>query len=165
MCCSQFTGDWVIHLLDPQVAGYDVSGATELSKAVDSGYVISNLTQVHCKYNCKCAMAYVSLTLWTWVWASSGSWWWTGKPGMLQPMGLQRVRHNWATELNWTEHVYVKSRKWFRWSYLQNTNRDTDAENKDTTGEWGNKLGDWDWHTYSTNTVYKISINQWEPTV
>ena len=37
----------------------------------------------------------------TWVWASSGSWWWTGKPGVLQFMGLQRVRHNCATELNW----------------------------------------------------------------
>ena len=35
----------------------------------------------------------------TWVWASSGSWWWTGKPGMLQSMGLQRVRQDWATEL------------------------------------------------------------------
>ena len=33
----------------------------------------------------------------------SGSWWWTGKPGVLQPMGLQRVRHDWATELNWTD--------------------------------------------------------------
>ena len=42
-----------------------------------------------------------SLTQWTWVLASSGSWWWTGKPGVLQSMGLQRVRHNWATELNW----------------------------------------------------------------
>ena len=38
-----------------------------------------------------------------WVRASSGGWWWTGKPGMLQSMGSQRVRHNWATELNWTE--------------------------------------------------------------
>ena len=37
------------------------------------------------------------------VWVSSGSWWWTGKPGMLQSMGLQRVGHYWATELNWTE--------------------------------------------------------------
>ena len=41
-----------------------------------------------------------SPTQWTWVWVSSGSWWGTGKPGMLQSMGLQRVRHNWATELN-----------------------------------------------------------------
>ena len=44
-----------------------------------------------------------SPTWWTWVWASSGSWWRTGKPGMLQSMGSQRVRQNWATELNWTE--------------------------------------------------------------
>ena len=41
-----------------------------------------------------------SVTRWTWVWASPGSWWWTGKPGALQSMGSQRVRHNWATELN-----------------------------------------------------------------
>ena len=43
-----------------------------------------------------------SLTHRTWVCTSSGSWWWTGKPGVLQSMGLQRVRHAWATELNWT---------------------------------------------------------------
>ena len=36
----------------------------------------------------------------TWVWASSGSWWWTGKPGLLQSMGSQRVGHPWKTELN-----------------------------------------------------------------
>ena len=40
---------------------------------------------------------------WTWVWVNSRSWWGTGKPGMLQSMGSQRVRHDWATELNWTE--------------------------------------------------------------
>ena len=38
-----------------------------------------------------------------WVWVNSGSCWWTGTPGMLQFMGSQRVGHNWATELNWTE--------------------------------------------------------------
>ena len=42
-----------------------------------------------------------SPTQWTWVWVSSGSWWWTGRPGGLQSMGLQRIRHDWATELNW----------------------------------------------------------------
>ena len=41
-----------------------------------------------------------SLTQWTWVWVDSGSWWWTGRPGVLWFMGLQRVGHNWATELN-----------------------------------------------------------------
>ena len=40
-----------------------------------------------------------SLTQWTWVWASSGSWWRTEKPGVLQSMGSQRVGHDWATEL------------------------------------------------------------------
>ena len=44
-----------------------------------------------------------SPTWWTWVWASSRSWWWTGKPDVLQSMRSQRVRHNWAIELNWTE--------------------------------------------------------------
>ena len=48
-----------------------------------------------------------SLTLWTWVWVSSGSWWRTGKPGVLQSMGSQRVRRNWVTDLNWREE-----RKW-----------------------------------------------------
>ena len=40
-----------------------------------------------------------SLTWWTWVWVDSGSWWWTGRPGMLWFMRSQRVRHDWATEL------------------------------------------------------------------
>ena len=44
-----------------------------------------------------------SPTRWTRVWVSSGSWWWTGKPGVRWFMGLQRVGHDWATELNWTE--------------------------------------------------------------
>ena len=47
-----------------------------------------------------------SPTRWTWVWASSGCWWWTGKPGMLQSMGSQRVGHDWATELNWCWMIY-----------------------------------------------------------
>ena len=38
-----------------------------------------------------------------WVWVNSGNWWWTGRPGMLQFMGSQRVRHDWVTEMNWTE--------------------------------------------------------------
>ena len=42
-----------------------------------------------------------SLTQWTWDWVNSRSWWWTGKPGLLQSMGLQIVRHDWLTELNW----------------------------------------------------------------
>ena len=44
-----------------------------------------------------------SSTQWTWVWVDSGSWWWTGRPGVLQSLGSQRIGHDWATELNWTE--------------------------------------------------------------
>ena len=44
-----------------------------------------------------------SPTRWTWVWVNSGSWWWTGRPGVLQFMGSLRVGHKWDwTELNWT---------------------------------------------------------------
>ena len=49
-----------------------------------------------------------SLTRWTWVWVNSGSWWWTGRPGMLRFMGSQRVGHNRATELNWSVDTSVK---------------------------------------------------------
>ena len=45
-------------------------------------------------------------TQWAWVWVNSGSWWWTGRPGMLQFMGLQRVRQDWVTELNGTPNLY-----------------------------------------------------------
>ena len=41
-----------------------------------------------------------SPTQWTWVWVNSRSWWWTGRPGVVQSMGLQRTGHDWATELN-----------------------------------------------------------------
>ena len=46
-----------------------------------------------------------SMTQWTWVWVNSGSWWCTGRPGVLQSMGSQRVGHDWLTELNWTESL------------------------------------------------------------
>ena len=54
-----------------------------------------------------------SPTPWTWVWASSRTCWWTGKPGVLQSMGSHRVRHDWATELNWLilfHNVFAKAK-------------------------------------------------------
>ena len=54
-----------------------------------------------------------SPTWWTWVWASSGSWWWTGKPGVLQSMGSQKVRHDWATELmRWQISLHTHAHNW-----------------------------------------------------
>ena len=52
-----------------------------------------------------------SPTQWTWVWVNSRSWWWTRKPGMLQSMGSQRVRHDRVAELNWTE-IKVRLNIW-----------------------------------------------------
>ena len=54
-----------------------------------------------------------SLAQWTWVWVNSRSWWWTGRLGVLWSMGLQRVRHNWATELNSWELCFI----W--WEFLR----------------------------------------------
>ena len=56
-----------------------------------------------------------SLTQWTWVWVKSGSWRWRERPGMLQSMGLQRVRHDWATELNWCRLYLPKTAIWKLW--------------------------------------------------
>ena len=50
-----------------------------------------------------------SQTQWTWIWVDSGSWWWTRRPGMLRFMGLQKVGHDWATELNCTEPIHSNS--------------------------------------------------------
>ena len=50
-----------------------------------------------------------SLTQWTWVWVNSGSWWWTGRPGMLPFMGLQRVGHDWVTDLILSEDGWINS--------------------------------------------------------
>ena len=72
-----------------------------------------------------------SLTLWPWVWVNFRSWWWTGRPGVLRFMGSQRVRNDWATELNWTEeetpgsflspplHTHIKERPYLDDGNLQ----------------------------------------------
>ena len=69
-----------------------------------------------------------SPTRWTWVWVNSGSWWWTGRPGMLRFLGSQRVGHDWATELNWTETGLINAR--------QNLEKRSNIK-----GEWTN----WSW--------------------
>ena len=50
-------------------------------------------------------------TPWTWVWVNSGSWWWTGRPGVLWFTGSQIVGHDWVSELNWTERSVVPKQK------------------------------------------------------
>ena len=66
-----------------------------------------------------------SLTWWTWVWVRSRSWWWTGEPGVLQPMVLQRVGHDWMTELNWIRgrriilFILISMKSTLIWWYLE----------------------------------------------
>ena len=79
-----------------------------------------------------------SLTRWTWVWVSSGSWWWTGKPGVLHCIGSQRVRHDWETELNWTEISAVSDhnheiKRCFLLGRKALTNLDNELKNRDIT--------------------------------
>ena len=48
-----------------------------------------------------------SPTQWTWVWVDSRSWWWTGRPGVLEFMGLWRIRHDWAAELTGSFYLFT----------------------------------------------------------
>ena len=72
-----------------------------------------------------------------WVWVASGSWWWSGKPGMLQSMWLQRVGHDWVTELNWTD-VWMRelnykerwaAKNWHFWTVVLEKTWTVDLEN------------------------------------
>ena len=59
----------------------------------------------------QCCVSFCCTTIWisyTRLWVNSGSWWWTGRPCVLRFMGSQRVRHDWATELNWTAFFMVQ---------------------------------------------------------
>ena len=60
-----------------------------------------------------------SLTQWTWVWVNSRCWWWTGRPGVPQSMGSQRIGHNWAPELNWTDWLLVTLSEAFKLVFLE----------------------------------------------
>ena len=62
-----------------------------------------------------------SLTWWAWVWVGSKSWWWTGKSGVLQSMGSQRVVHSWVDALNWTESEGKLNLMWSQFKSLEGT--------------------------------------------
>ena len=76
-----------------------------------------------------------SLTRWTLVWVNSGSWWWTGRPGVLRFMGSQRVRPDWATRLNWINWLWITQKrdnlarpnliKWAFWLIAEEEVRDS----------------------------------------
>ena len=68
---------------------------------------------------------------WTWVWASSGRWWRTGKPGMLQSIGSQRVGHDWVTEQTTVVPTYTEHKHTDNFLCLQPV--------KQLEGRWSNK--------------------------
>ena len=74
-----------------------------------------------------------SLTRWTWVWVDSGSWWWTGRPGVLWFMGSQRVGHDWVSELNWNE---LNLMLWGREAERENE-KDTETDTEKLCGHVG----------------------------
>ena len=68
---------------------------------------------------------------WTWVCASLGSWWWTGKPAVLQFVGSQRVRHGWATELNWYNGILLSHKKEWNNAICNNMDVPRDDQTKE----------------------------------
>ena len=93
-----------------------------------------------------------SPTWWTWVWASSMSWWWTGKPSVLQSMGSQRVGHDWVTELSCLPSFqslwfHLSLHGWMEWRISSQNHRPGGSEGPG----WHNKeqclgrtLGPWE---------------------
>ena len=69
-------------------------------------------------------------TQWTWAWVNSGSWWWTGRPGVhgAVSMGLQRVGRDWATELNWRSAAMCSVLKSLRMLALKQVSVITDLK-------------------------------------
>ena len=84
---------------------------------------------------------------------NSGIWWWTGRPGMLRFLGSQRVRPDWATELNWTECIYMEFRKMVTITlYERQQKRHRYIEQSYGLfgrGRGWDDLGEWHWNMYN----------------
>ena len=111
-------------------------------------------------------------------WVNSGSWWWTGRPGVLGFMGSQRVGHDWVTELNWTEPVaqMVKNPPAMQETWVQSLGQEDPLERRMATYSsilawripWTEESGEpqsmglqrvWhDWVTKHTQAVLKGSL-------
>ena len=91
---------------------------------------------------------------WIWVWVNSGSWWWTGRSGVLRFMGLQRVGHNWATKLNWTE-MMVKNT-----IFLSNSPR-IKKKKKTPTLKTCNNFGSYLWIVFGFMSHGSIILDVW----
>ena len=117
------------------------------------------LAEIYFKEEKKC-FCIEKLSRCTWVWASSGSWWWTGRPGMMQSMELQGVRHDWVTDREivgfytgfiawkcWVEYAIVDLESFRYWKYLKLTEDTCFSQNLKSRGNIG----------ASYNTVIRVS--------
>ena len=100
----EYSLEWLMLKLKLQFFGYLMWRTYSLEKTLMLGNIEGRRRRVDREWDGWMVLP----TWWTWVWASSRSWWWAGEPGMLQSMGLQRVRHHWVTELNWTELNWMR---------------------------------------------------------
>ena len=96
-----------------------------------------------------------SLTQWTWVWVNSRSWWWTGRPGVLQSMGSQRAGHNFVTGLNWTEYITSHSRS-YHYSCTPSIQTKTDSAFVKWMSRWKKQLPPM---THKSNSVASLRSN------
>ena len=89
---------------------------------------------------------------WTWVWVDFESWWWTGRPGVLHFMGLQRVGHDWATELNEAEvDVFLElSCFFYNPTYIDNWISDSCTFSKSSLYIWSSRF------TYCWSLVWRV---------
>ena len=105
-----------------------------------------------------------SPTWWTWVWVNSRSWWWTGKPDVLQSMGLQRVGHDWVIEQNsefcsWFQSVFQSLGIW--WFIF----REGNGSGGNCCDLWGHKESDTtEWLNW-TGSSYIHRDRRWNVTV
>ena len=93
-----------------------------------------------------------SLTRWTWVWVNSGIWWWTWRPGVLRFMGLQRVGHNWVTDLIRSDLYGHEHQIESCGGQLENI-----SQNPKLNNSWQSELGNEKNKWIKLYTIYKVA--------
>jgi len=99
----EYSLEGLILKLKPQYFGYLMRRTDSLEKTLMLGRIEGRRRRGQQRWNGWMA----SPTQWTWVWVNSGSWWWTGRPRMLQYMGPQRVGYEWVTEKSWIDTIII----------------------------------------------------------
>ena len=94
---THWTCSFLSSSLCPAMTSTERSSSVQFTSVTQSCLALQPHGLQHARLPCP------SPTRWTWVWLNSGSWCWPGRPGVLQFTGLQIVRHDWATELNWSD--------------------------------------------------------------